>query len=196
MFKKPKISIAIPFYAGMKNAQFFMDRCLDSIRYQTFQDYEIIVTEKGKMAENTNEAIRQCSGELIKVLYMDDALADTNSLQKIVDNFSNGTEWLITGCDNNLSPYWTDDIEKGNNKLGSPSCLTFRNHFDDNLMFDEEMSFLLDCDLYRRIYEKYGLPNILEGKNVIMGIGEHQASNILTTEEKLKEFNYMKKKYA
>lgn len=193
--KEPKISVVIPFH-WMRNWQFFLNRCLSSIEKQSFIDYEVILTKAGSMPINTNRAIQCAKGEIIKILYMDDILAEVDSLQKVVDIFQDGIEWLITGCDNNLIPKLTDDIETGNNKLGSPSCLSFRNHFGENLLFDENMSFLLDCDLYKRMSEKYGAPKILEGKHVIMGIGEHQMSNILTNEEKMKEFYYMKKKYG
>ena len=78
----PKMSIAIPTH-GMENKQFFMKRCLDSLWNQTFQDFEIVVTDNSDdddikeicdfyrtgiryyrnpikgMAQNTNEAIRK-----------------------------------------------------------------------------------------------------------------------------------------
>ena len=70
MNKQPKISIAIPVY-NMENKDFFLKRCLDSIKSQTFHDYEIVITEKeGGMAINTNEAIRNCKGKFIKILYI------------------------------------------------------------------------------------------------------------------------------
>src|ERR1700740_3538057 len=89
------ISIAIPVH-NMDKKDFFLKRCLDSIRMQTYQDYEIVITEHGKMAENTNEAIKRSKGDLIKILYMDDYLAHKDSLQRIVDAFKGN--WLATGC--------------------------------------------------------------------------------------------------
>lgn len=188
---KPRISIAIPYYEDMKNAKFFLDRCVASIRSQTFQDYEIVITDKGGMAQNTNNAIKGCNGELIKILYMDDMFADKNALKRIVEAFKG--HWLITGADNNPHPYWTDDIQFGNNKLGSPSALTIKN--DKPLLFDENLGWLLDCDYYRRMYDKYGKPTILNEINVILGVGEHQATNTMGDEVKIKEHKYMKKKW-
>jgi hypothetical protein len=186
----PKVSIAIPTH-NMKNGDFFLKRCLDSIREQSFQDYEIVVTNRGKMAENTNRAIKQSTGDLIKVLYMDDYFAHKDALKHIVENFKG--DWLITGADTNPHPYWTDDIEEGNNKLGSPSALTIRKGL--HVLFDERMSWLLDCDLYRRLYDKYGEPVILDEVNVNIGIHDGQMTNILTDEEKLAEHELMKEKY-
>lgn len=193
---KPLVSIAIPYYAKMKNAEFFMDRCLESIRSQTFQDYEIVITRRGKMAENTNNAIMKCTGELIKVLFMDDYFAHKNALKDIVDNFKEKDDWMITGCDTNPHPQWTDDILKGNNKLGSPSCLTFRNLPHKILYFDENLSWLLDCDLYHKWHQQSGKPKILDSINIKMGIGDHQHTNVLTDKEKLDEQIYLDQEYA
>ena len=122
---------------------------------------------------------------------MDDYFAHKNALKEIVDNFKG--EWMITGCDTNPHPYWTDDIEKGNNHLGSPSVLTMKNGL--NMYFDERMSWLLDCDFYKRMYEKFGPPKILDTINVKIGVGDHQMTHILTNEEKLSEHKLIKQKY-
>ena len=188
---KPCVSIAIPYYAKMKNAQVFMDRLLASIRSQTFQDYEIVITDKGGMAENTNNAIKASNGELIKIMYQDDYFIDKYALKRIVDAFKG--QWLICGANNNPHPYWTDDIHTGNNKLGSPSALTIRN--DKPLLFDENLGWLLDCDYYRRMYDKYGEPTILDEVNIKIGIHKGQATNTMGEEVKLKEHKYMKNKW-
>jgi hypothetical protein len=184
------ISICIPTH-NMKNKDFFLKRCLDSIREQTYQDFEIVITEDGLMAENTNSAMKKATGELVKIMYMDDWFAHKNALKEIVDNFKG--DWMITGCNTNPHPYWTDDIETGNNHLGSPSVLTVRRK--TMVFFDETMSWLLDCDLYRRMYDLYGPPKILDTINVMIGVGDHQMTQILTNEEKLSEHKYMQKKW-
>lgn len=197
--KSPKISIAIPVH-NMKNRDFFLNRCLDSIRSQTFQDFEIVITEKGKMAENTNAAIKESNGELIKILFMDDYLAHKDSLKEIVDNFKSG--WLVTGCkhDDGKSigsphlPVWNDYMHKANNTIGSPSILTIEN--DNPLLFDESMSWTLDCDYYIRLYNRYGLPTFLNTYNVNIGVGDHQMSALLTNAQKMAEQSKMYKRYA
>lgn len=190
----PKISIVVPIH-DMKNGEFFLWRLINSLTEQTFKDWELIITKDGKMAENTNSGIKRARGELVKILYLDDYFAHEDALRDIVESFDPDDEWLITGVNTNPDPYWTDDIEDGNNKLGSPSALTFRNHFEDNLLFDERMSWLLDCELYKRMYERYGLPSILSGVNVNLGTGSHQMTYILTDEEKLAEHKLIKQKY-
>lgn len=189
----PKISICVPIH-DMQNGAYFLWRLVNSLTEQSFKDWELIVTKEGKMAENTNAAIARAKGELIKILYLDDYFAHPNSLQDIVDAFNQDTQWLITGVDTNPNPQWTDDIATGNNKLGSPSALTIRNHHNFNQYFDESLSWVLDCDYYKRMYDFEGEPVILNGINVIIGQGEHQMTHILTNEAKLAELKYLNEK--
>lgn len=187
----PKISIVVPIHE-MKNGEFFLWRLVNSLTSQTFKDWELIITRDGLMAENTNSGIKRARGELIKILFLDDYFAHDNALRDIVEHFR--FRWLITGTSTNPHPLWTDNIEIGNNRLGSPSALTILNDYP--MLFDERMSWLLDCDYYRRMHDIWGKPDILEGVNVILGTGDHQMTNILTNEEKLAEHELMKIKHA
>jgi len=152
------------------------------------------------MAQNTNEAIKKAKGDLIKILYMDDFLAHENALREIADNFKG--HWLVTGCahDNGSGtrtnphfPKYTDKIGLGKNTIGSPSVLTIKN--ENPLLFDEKMTWLLDCDYYKRLYEKYGKPVILDTINVVIGLGKHQTTNYLSDAQKQNEQEYMTQKY-
>lgn len=201
-----KVSICIPYHQTPRTA-FFLGRLLRSIEEQTFTDYEIILTAEGKMAENTNAAMRKAKGELIKILYMDDYFAHPTALRHIVQNFKKDTQWLVSGClhqhvdgyhyedpHSPHTPQWTEDLVKGNNRLGSPSVVTLRN--EGHLEFDETLSYLLDCDLYQRYYDTYGPPTLIDDLDIVIGIGSHQMSHTMPQEEKLQEFDYMEHKYG
>ena len=195
----PNISIVIPFYFGMENWQFFLTRCLESIEKQTFTDYEIILIKHSTMPITSNRVIESAKGEIIKVLYMDDWLESEDYLEQIYNIFRfPDTQWVITPASTNKDPQWTDDIHIGNNKLGSPSALAFRNNFNEvgNELFDEGLSWMLDCDLYKRLEIIFGKPTILTG--IVVGIGEHanQMTHILTDQQKQDEVNYLRKKYG
>lgn len=224
--RKVKLSICVPIHQ-MSDGKYFLERCLDSIIEQSFQDYEVVVTDNSDndelyrlclhygfpltysknprmgMAQNSNEAIKLAKGEIIKILYMDDLLAHKHALKEIVDAMNKDKRyWLATACEHTHGkdrfskhiPKYVDDIHTGNNKIGSPSVIAFRNK--EPLLFDEEMTWLLDCDLYKRLYDKHGVPIIINHTGVIIGVGEHQVTNILTQEDKNWEENYMQKKYA
>lgn len=191
-----KLSIVIPIYEGMLNGHAFLGRALDSLHSQTFQDFEIVITKEGRMAENTNAGIKKAKGEIIKILYQDDYLAHPHALAVIADRFTKG--WLVTGCAHDPGththlPTWNDEIYKGINTLGSPSVLAFENH--DPLLFDESLTWLLDCDLYMRLHARYGLPTLLNDINVKIGIHEGQTTHLLADEIKQNEHNYLIQKY-
>lgn len=195
MSNKPTISICVPIH-DMENGAFFLWRLVNSLTEQTFKDWELIITKDGRMAENTNSAIKQSHGEFIKILYLDDYFSHSNSLMHMVKAIDRGYDWLISGSNNNLDPKLTYDIQTGNNKLGSPSALMFRDFGEDNLLFDENMSWLLDCDLYKRMFDAYGSPVIIPGDYVTIGTGPHQMTSKLTDKEKLEESIYLNKKYV
>lgn len=219
-----RISVAIPT-SDMRDKENLFGRCLNSLWKQSFQDFDIVVTDNSDddrikficdyyktgityyknprkgMAQNTNEAIKRSTGELIKILYMDDFLFHERSLEKIAKCFK-GT-WLVTSCNhtdglsepfNNHHPHYSQDIHTGNNTIGSPSVLTIKN--DNPLLFDEEMTWLLDADYYRRLYDKYGEPTILKDINVTIGLHPGQATHTMGEKRKLREQDYIIKKYA
>ena len=195
----PKISIVIPIHP-MKNGDFFLWRLIQSIMMQSFKDYEIIITQEGLMAENTNAAMKKAQGEIIKIIYLDDYLAHKDSLKVIVDNFGDSM-WLATGClhdngDGKLFnphfPTYSEDIHTGNNTIGSPSVLSLRR--EGCLYFDTKLSWLLDCDLYQRYNKAYGLPTLVNDLNVVMGLGSHQTTHILKNEVKQWEHDYLHNK--
>ena len=183
----------------MKNWSFFLTRCLASIEQQTFTDYEIILTKAGKIAENTNAAIKKATGEIIKILYMDDYLAHPDALKNIAENFKGG--WLATGCVHD----WGDGVLKDphkavidgvlgdKNTIGSPSVVAIENK--EPLLFDENMGWVLDLDYYKRLFDRYGPPTILDSYDVAIGCGDHQVTHIMPEENKRLEEKYLIEKW-
>ena len=218
-----KITVAIPTH-DMKYKDYFLSRSLDALRQQTFKNFDVVISDnsiddvlkdvaekytdlkihyfknhrKG-MAQNTNEAIKESTGEIIKILYLDDYLAHIDSLKVISEEFVGG--WLVTGCVHEyqgqiVNPHYPNfspaDVD---NFVGSPSVLAMENS-KEPIFFDEEMTWLLDLDYYKRLYFKYGMPKTLTDLNVAIGIGEHQMTNILSDELKLKEREYVNTKHS
>ena len=164
----------------MANGDFYLTRLINSITQQSFRDYEVIITKQGKTSENTNKAIKQAKGELIKIMHMDDYFAHEHALQAIVDAF-NGT-WLVTACQTDTGRVHYPVYNENQNTIGSPSVLTFKNGLD--IYFDETLEWLLDLELYRRLYAKYGEPVIIDDINVTIGIHADQQTNKLSAEIK------------
>lgn len=155
------------------------------------------------MPITSNRVIESAQGEFIKILYMDDYFSDSKSLERINDALDDETEWLVTGCVHDYGggakknphyPKYTENISTGNNGIGGPSVLTIRNK--EPLLFDTELSWLLDCDLYKRYHDKYGEPKILNDLNVVIGIHVGQVTNTMPDSDKQLEAKYVENKYA
>ncbi len=222
MPNSPKISICIPIY-NMDHAQAFLERNLTSIYIQSFDDYEIVISDDSdddqlqtwlhkfdlpikylknltghSMAKNTNNAINHAEGELIKILFQDDYFYDSRSLENIVKAFTPTCQWLATGCTHTIDgvnmfnehiPYFSDSA----NTIGSPSVITFKNEIKER--FDPTFHWVLDLDWYKQLYRKYGKPKIYDKVNVVIGLGLHQKTNLLSDERKTLEHQMLKLKY-
>lgn len=122
----PKISIAIPAYIKNLNQIIFLKDALDSILNQTFDNYEVVVSDhsvitgveslceeysdkmrivylknfygRGVPTENANCAMKYCQGKYIKILHMDDFFVSFDALEKIIINLeSTDKDWLVNG---------------------------------------------------------------------------------------------------
>lgn len=197
----PKISICVPYHDTPKTA-FYLSRLLKSISEQTYTDFEIVLTNEPGMAHNHNAAILKSKGEIVQMMQMDDYFYDESSLQNIADGFKGGTTWQITNSIHEIGGWigephhaeWTDDIYTGNNRLGSISTLSFKR--DKQLLFEEPLTWLVDVDLYYRLYLKYGSPNILQTPNVVIDTRNDRLSHTLSDELKANEVEYLKRKYG
>lgn len=197
----PKVSIAIPIHDIPKTA-FYLSRVLKSISEQTFKDYEIVITKEGEFARNHNTAIIRSKGEIVQMMQMDDYFAHPDALQNIVDGFKNGVIWQITAClhnhDGNIGsphePLWTEDIYTGNNRLGSVTTLSFRR--ESSLLFEEPLQWVVDVDLYYRLYLKYGKPYLNVDKGVIIDVRYDRLTHTIPPVIKKQEIDYLMKKYG
>lgn len=194
-----KISIVVP--TAECDGKQFLPRCLDSIKNQTYQNYEVIVTKEGKVAHNMNQGIKKATGDIIKILCHDDYLNGPYALEQIASAWRGG--WLVSGCvhdigDGNVYDEhhagWNDHIHRGYNTIGGLSVLSFENK--EPLLFTEGLDWAVDIDFYKRAFMRYGLPRFLVTNNVVIGYGSHQASFKLSEEQRKSEINLMLQTYG
>lgn len=117
----PKISIAVPAYVNDYSGVQHLKELFDSVKMQTFSDYEIVVSDNSPndlvedlcenysvryeknldhvgMSANSNYAMKMCDGEYIKILHCDDFLYNENALEIIVNSLdSSNKHWLVNG---------------------------------------------------------------------------------------------------
>lgn len=206
-----KLSIAIPAYEMKGKGAAFLRHSLDIIKKQTFKDFEVVVSDDSYsdkiqnlcskygfvkyvrntgtrgIASNFNNAIKNCSGELIKMLCQDDFLVGKDALQKTIDSFSG--HWLVSACEHSndgktfyrpFIPSYRQDIWKGFNTISSPSVVTILNK--NPLLFDERLVMLTDCEYYKRIHDTFGMPVFLNDVTVANRTWKGQVSGSLSEE--------------
>lgn len=120
-----KLSIAIPAWESYGRGVEFINDLLRTIEIQTFEDFEVCISDhslndevmnevkqfedkfeiiyrknsekRGNGPANTNSAIELCTGDIIKIMFQDDFFYDDEALEKIEKEFVNGADWLVCG---------------------------------------------------------------------------------------------------
>jgi len=181
-----------------------------------FEDNFKIVYEKnsqyrGNGPANTNAAIDLCSGEIVKIMFQDDFFYDDEALEKIYDELDSSDKfWLVnasnhTNNDGNsfywdLYPQWNTDIINGRNTISSPSVLSAKREVFNQVVFDENLVMMMDCEFYFHTKKKFGDPiyynDILVSNRVHSEQISSQYNKSLNSENKLKsEIDYCIKKH-
>jgi glycosyltransferase involved in cell wall biosynthesis len=227
---QPFFSIAIPTYGYNGKGVEFLEHNLNILFKQKFTDFEIVISDhsvddtifevlkkyptikyvkcehgRGVISPNLNNAIKNCSGKWIKILFQDDFLMDEDALltqYDVLDSVSD-VKWLVTSFMhsndgiNYYRPYlpkYSEDIWTGNNTLGNPSNLTIKN--EDLIYFDEELNWLVDCEYYYRLFLKFGKPTILTSFTVVNRTHGGGLTDSTPQRIKNKELNMLIRKYA
>ena len=201
-----EISICIPTYEYRGDGVFYLEKLFDTIANQSFKDFDIVISDhskddvirewcrncdydfdityiknpngRGSLAANTNCAIENAEGKILKLIYQDDIFISNDALQKIYEVFQNGAKWLIHGFTHttdgvethrNCYPEWTARMLEGDNLLGNPSGTAFLNGTYDGM--DEKLNLLIDTELYHRMRVKHGMPAIID--DVLTANREH-----------------------
>jgi glycosyltransferase involved in cell wall biosynthesis len=161
--------------------------------------------KRGSSSANMNNGILNCSGEIIKLIMQDDYFYDDRALENIVKVFDEdeNLNWLVSGCVygdksgrvyGSLYPQYTDNIIFGENKIGAPCVLTIRN--SEPLLFNENLIWMMDCDYYKRLNDKYGPPFILNETHIFVTQHRNQVTNLISDLRKKEEVLLMKKLYT
>jgi glycosyltransferase involved in cell wall biosynthesis len=161
-------------------------------------------SNRGNSSSNINNAILHSEGDLVKILFQDDFLFHPGSLNDVVHSFQkNKIRWLVSACCHSLDgktferdyyPRYTEDIMEGNNLISSPSVLSFLKT-TKQILFDENLVWLMDCDIYKRLYMEHGDPFYLNSINVVNRTWEGQFNNHIPHEKKMWEIQYGREKY-
>ncbi len=226
------LSVCIPTYEMHGLGDKFLTQSFDMLKMQTFQDFEVIISDHsktniikmlcdkyadkldikyykneqktGSSSANINNAIQKATGKIIKILFQDDFLYNYTALEEIAKNFDLQKDfWLVTPSIQSkdginfyrpVYPKYNDETILEKNTISSPSVLSIRN--DNPILFDENLIWWMDSDYYKRCYQLYGQPKILNEINVVNRVGDHQITNTLISENlREREYKYILQKF-
>lgn len=169
----PKVSICIPAYKQTK----YLQKTLELIKQQTFQDYEIVLTDDSPndavenliksfdfhdklryfknpktlgSPENWNEAIRHATGEYIKILHHDDWFTSKNSLAEFVKMLDNHSDADFGFCSSVVQ--YAKDGRTRIHKISSEQLALIR--VEPTSLFYESIGSP-SATIYRRKINKY-----------------------------------------
>lgn len=171
----------------------------ESLNVQYFRTHG----HRGSASRKFNQAIDKCTGTIVKILCQDDVLIGPSSLSTTVKGFEAGSIWLVTAYahvdelnakigTHNPRPH--AHIERVNT-IGSHSGLAFRRDLQHH-RFDEKLFWRMDCELYRRLFDNYGLPSIIREETVGVRQWQGQSTNqLIGVTDRLREWLYVVKRY-
>jgi hypothetical protein len=225
-------SIAIPTYEMSGKGVEFLEYNFIKFSTQSFKDFEVVISDhslndtiynlckkwenkldikyiknkekRGSSSANINNALQNCSGKWIKILFQDDYLYDYDSLEDIYKFINeNNPNWIATACEHSndgincyrpFYPKWNDKLILGNNSISSPSVITIKNN-KDGIFFNEDLIWLMDVEFYQRKYNLYGEPSYLNEINVVNRTWGNRLSDTISEVIKNKEYSIIKNKY-
>lgn len=228
----PFFSIAIPTYEYGGRGVEFLTYSFQKISEQTFKNFEVVISDhslnteieelcnqwndkfkiiyiknnhgRGIISPNINTAMKNCNGKYIKILFQDDFLYNSSSLEFTYHFIiENDVRWMVTAFFHSddginmhspLIPVWNDNIWTGNNSIGCPTGICIKN--EDILFFDENLNWMMDVDFYKRMYDKYGEPSISDDFTVVNRTWGERLTDTITQDARVKEFRIMVEKYA
>jgi glycosyltransferase involved in cell wall biosynthesis len=217
--------------------QEYLEELFNSLSKQTCKDFEVIISDhstddkikrlcsnwqkkfiikyflcnkqRGNSSVNINNAIRNASGEIIKMMHQDDFFNSERSLEIIKQKMDTNKNffWGASGfIHTNLGktnffkikiPYYNKNVIRGINTIGAPSVVFFRRPLNSQVdCFDEKLIWVSDCEFYYRLYSKYDKPLIIDDVLITIRIWHGQITNTSATKKlRAREVKYLLKKY-
>jgi len=213
MAERPLVSICIPSYKRPEN----VSRLLESVRNQTLTNIEIVISDdspddsvqnaiglfpdlkityiKNRIPlgtpENWNFAIKNATGEWIKIMHDDDWFATPDALSEFLRGA--GQSKFIFSAYQNVShgkematPHFASSMGKriisepvlllAKNVIGPPSvCIV---HSSIKEFYDSRLKWRVDIDFYIRLIRFGHRPFFIDKRLINVGVSETQVTNV------------------
>jgi len=208
-----KISICCPVYTMKeKTAEKFLVEFFSHLMFQSFKDFDVVISDqsegdnlkqicdvfslvldikyfkntsdKKNAANNVNNAVRHATGDIVKLLYMDDFFIDPFALHKINQAFNDNPDgkWFISGFTHSnedrtkifdtRKPCYNNKYVNGDNTTGNPSNYAVRR--ECAIEMDDDLLWIVDGEYFYRSYYYHGDPIMID--DVLVCFREHGSS--------------------
>jgi glycosyltransferase involved in cell wall biosynthesis len=224
-----KVSIATAAYEMKGRGALFLGQLCSTLLGQSHKEFELVVSDDSendevmnlckdvsnhldvryvrhagpkKSSANLNNAIENCSGDIVKVLHQDDFLVDQDALARVVSAHESGSMWTLTACvhTNDANSFYRQYVPAffpgglyGENLAGSPSLVSFDRGLKSR--FDENLIWIMDCEFYHMLFKEFGNPKIIPEVGVAIRIWEGQNTNDISQELRNREESYVRTKH-
>lgn len=216
-----RISLVIPTYGANGNGSRLLSKLLDSIRLQERWPDEVIVSDhslddeierlcsheaipityirnsqsRGNSSSNMNCGIQAATGDLIKIMHMDDWFATPKAIAQVEADLIRvpSARWGVMGFNhfNHASgSVGRAIIPNLRGTLGCPSTSFFLRNSEEPDLFDELLVVINDHDFHQRLLWKYGQPLIVPEIGITIGVHPLQVSSRITKRRVKSEMAY------
>ena len=168
-------------------------------------EYRRCETKLGNISHATNQALAMATGEIKKIMFSDDFILTDNLTEELDKAFTPDVQWCVSGFAHTVDdgkthynpklPVYNDRLLEGVNTLSSPSILALRGDLD--IQFDENLTMLMDCDMYYRLYKYHGEPAVLQDYHISNREHAYQTQRNKDYNDLIpEEIEYLKKKHS
>ncbi len=229
------ISVALAIHDRGQEGYLYLEQILNSLKAQTSNNFELVISDSSERSDykdliqefqdfykiehvlynkislggNVNNAIKNSSGEVIKILCSDDLIISKNMIKTTEKSFRDESLiWLLYSSvdfdyvdefTNKLNivghrvPKWNEDIIYGFNTISGLSVISFRNNKE--IFFDDNLRLYIDVDFYYTLKNTYGMPKIIKNHMIANRSHPDQDQRKVSDKDKTAEIEYIVKKH-
>ena len=140
-------------------------------KYPDLPNVKFYLNKSNSTSENLNFLANRVNYDITKVIFQDDYFISECALGEIEKKFqTEGGIWLAAGSKNfddktklfvrDVVPKYSTRLKRGINTIGSPSSISYRS--EAFIQFNENLTWMLDCDWYLRMKHKFGRPMVIK----------------------------------
>ena len=193
-----KMSIAVPTWESYGKGNEFLDDLFRTLEIQTFQDFEVVVSDHSK-DDKLVDVIDEFQHKF-NILYVKNkndrgnGPANTNNaIDKCSHTQDDGRSFYWE-----MYPRWNDKLLEGVNSISSPSVLAFKNNVTRR--FDTKLTYFMDVEFYYGMKEDYGDPILYNDVLISNRVGEYSVTTNVSHKNRdyyvREETKYCKEKYG